>query len=135
VIGHVLTNFRVPARHPRGWPSTIDWVLNRWAAAEAQFIAVKKHNYGPPSNDVALELKRAYGPWGHPGPPPVRLHLPLDPNQPWSQQRIASGAPSYRDGYLRVHHELYYVMYWIGPDAPANDRAAVLRALRSIRPS
>jgi len=26
-------------------------------------------------------------------------------------------------------------MYWSGPNAPATDRAAILRALKSIRPA
>ena len=60
--------------------------------------------------------------------------MPLSPSQPWYHERLATGAPGYRSGYLRFEHYVYYVRYWIGPDAPANDRAAVLRALRSIRP-
>lgn len=138
VIGHVLTNFRLPAAaHRRLAPTGISWVLDRWRGARARFAAVKNHNYGPPSNQVALELTRA-AVGGCIGPdcplPPVRLHLPLRPDQPWTQERIASGARSYRDGYFRFDHRLYYVMYWLGPNAPANDRAAVLQALESIRP-
>jgi hypothetical protein len=137
VFGRVLTDFRLPAEHPRGWRSTIEWELARWDGAQWRFMAVKHHDYGPPSNGVALELEQTYGPGciGPCPPPPVRLHLPLDPQQPWFQETLASGAPSYRWGYLRFRHELYYVMYWIGPDAPANDRDAVLRALGSIRPT
>ena len=127
-VGHVLTNFRVPAN------GSIDSVLTRWGAADERFMAVKHHDYGPPSNEVALELTRADGQACRFTCPPVRLRLPLSASQPWSQERIASGAPSYRDGYLRFRHELYYVRYWIGPDAPANDRAAVLQALGSIGP-
>ena len=127
-IGHVLTNFRVPT------DTTIDSVLRRWSNAQWKFAAVKNHNYGPPSTAVALELAPSPGP-RFPDAGLIRLHLPLSPDQRWFQARLASGAPFYRYGLLRFHHRLYEVLYWIGPDAPANDRAAVLRALRSIRPT
>jgi len=132
-IGHVLTNFQLPARHPSGWPSTIEWVLNRWSAAQSKNIALKNHNYGPPSNVVELLLTPSAGP-RFPDPRLIRLHLPLSPNQRWFPTRLASGAPFFRWGYLRFDHQFYEVLYWIGPDATANDRAAVLNALHSIRP-
>jgi hypothetical protein len=130
-VGHVLTNFPLPGRR------TVGWVLSWWAGASANFMAVKKHDHGPPSDEVALELVQLQGPFGciGPCPPPRLLHLPLSPDHgPWFQERLASGAPGYRYGYLRFRGDNYKVLYWIGADAPANDRAAVLHALRSIRP-
>ena len=129
----MLTNFPVPA------DTTIERVLTRWSSAELKYVFVKNHNHGPPSNEVALELSQWYrdGNYQGPGrlpPPPIRLHLPLSPNQPWDQERLPNGAPSFRSGELRFNGYVYFVKYWIGPAAPANDRAAVLRALRSIRP-
>ena len=119
---------------------TIDDVLWRWGNARMRYAAVENHNYGPPANDVLLELTQSYqdGHWEGPGPslpPPVRLHLPLSPDQPWDVERLASGAPGYRSGLFQYHGYVYSVLYWIGPDAPAADKAAVLRALRSIRPA
>jgi hypothetical protein len=133
-MSHVITNFGLPRN------TTIDNVLSRWAAAQSKYVAVRNHNYGPPSDEVLLELSQWYhnSPEYYPGRPPApppRLHLPLSPNQPWDQERLASGAPGYRSGEFLFHHYIYYVRYWIGADAPANDRAAVLGALHSIRPA
>lgn len=130
LANRVVTNFRLPAH------KTIDRVFDRWSGARSKVNMVRNHNYGPPSDEVALRLDQITGDGciGPCSPPSARLHLPLGPNQAWDQQRNASGAPSYRDGYLRFDRQLFYVMYWIGPAAPANDRAAVLAALHSIRP-
>ena len=107
VIGHLLTDFRVPARGDIGREM---WV---WATA----------------NGVALQLQRWF--WPLPvGPFTHRLQLPLTLNQPWADGRVG-----YRWGYLRFHNAVYRVTYWIGPKAPANDRAAILQALESIRPA
>ncbi len=118
VIGHVLTDFRLPTH------TSIGALLDQWAAYRGT---------GPQANRVALELQL----WAPPSyiPPRVFLHLPLSPNQPWSDERLANGAVGYRYGFLRYRKALYVVMYWAGRAAPSNDRAAVLRALASIRPS
>jgi len=133
MASHAITNFRVPAG------MTLDRVMSRWAAADMKYVFVENHNHGAPSNVVALklDLDQPYGSGciGPCPPPSVRLHLPLNANQPWEQQYRADGKPSFRDGYFRFHHKLYSVEYWVGQDAPANDRAAVLDALRSIRPA
>jgi hypothetical protein len=117
VIGHLLTDFRLPA-HVDIWR-----VLGHWATT------------GPAANGVALEVQL----WLSPGPVgPVsvrRLHLPLTLSQPWFEERLKDGAVGYRWGYLMFHHAEYQVLYWSGPDAPAADQAAVLRALKSIRPA
>ena len=131
---HVITNFRVPD------DTTIDRVLDRWSMAGLKYVFVENHNHGPPSDAVALELIQDYRDGHYVGPkfvppPPVQLHLPLSPNQPWGQARLPNGAPSFRSGRFHFHGYVYFVKYWIGPDAPANDRDAVLRALRSIRPN
>ena len=136
VMSHVITNFGLPRN------TTIDRVLSHWAAAQSRYVLLRKHNYGPPSDEVLLELSQWYRDnplyYPRPGPPapePVRLHLPLSPDQPWDQERLASGATGYRSGNFRFHHYVYHVLYWVGPDAPASDRAAVLDALHSIRPT
>jgi hypothetical protein len=118
VIGHVLTNFRLPAH------TSIAALLDQWTAYRGT---------GPQANRVALELEL----WAPPSyiPPRVFLHLPLSLSQPWSQERLANGAVGYRYGLLRYHKVFYMVMYWTGRAAPSNDRAAVLRALASIRPN
>jgi hypothetical protein len=117
LIGHLLTDVRLPA-HANIWT-----VLGRWGES------------GPPANGVALKLQR----WFSPGPvaPPGadRLHLPLTLGQPWFQEKLKDGAVGYRWGYLTFHNVEYQVMYWSGPNAPAADRAAILRALGSIRPA
>jgi len=117
VIGDVLTDFRLPAH------TTVSQLLDRWTAPRGN---------GPPSKLVALELEEW---WGIGGPGPHSLHLPLSLKQPWVQLHLANGsvAPRYQ-GFL-LGTASYEVMYWSGPSAPANDRAAVLRALRSIRPT
>jgi hypothetical protein len=137
VIGRVLTDFRVPPDWRIGDMRLPESMLLRWNNARDKYVAVKNHNYGPPSNVVALSFTKVYGPFciGPCPPPSVRLHLPLDPNQPWDEARTASGRLSYRSGLFRFRRFLYAVTYWIGPDATKNDRAALLRALRSIRPA
>lgn len=113
VNGHVLTDFRIPAH------TSITRVLERWA-------------YGrPPANEVALELEK-YIVIGPVGPHQLdRLHLPLSLGEPWIRARVGG----YRYGDFRSGREIYQVMYWSGSQAPANDRLAVHRALRSIRPT
>ncbi len=118
LIGRLLTDFRLPA-HTGIWS-----VLGRWA----------EPGLGPPANGVALKLQRWFSP-GPVGPGEDRLHLPLTLNQPWFDEKLNDGAVGYRWGYLRFHNAEYQVMYWSGPDAPAADRAAILRALESIRPA
>lgn len=116
VIGHVLTDLRLPAG------TSIAGVLDQWATS----------GNGPPSDKVALELKQD---WTI-GPGFDQLHLPLSPKQAWFRQHLANGTDAgYRYGDVRFDNFDYNVMYWRGPAAPANDRVAVLRALRSIRPT
>ena len=86
----------------------------------------------PPANRVALELNID---WGIGSVPSGQLHLPLTLRQPWSKQKVNDGAAGYRWGFLRFRNMDYQVMYWSGPNAPATDRAAILRALKSIRPA
>jgi len=108
VVGYVLTDFRLSAH------VGIQRMLPRWAG-------------GPPANEVALRLE--------PGETlgPDRLHLPLTLNQRWSE--VGNGGVSYRLGFFRFHDADWEVTYWSGPDAPAADRAAILQALKSIRPA
>jgi hypothetical protein len=119
VTGHVLTDFRLPAH------LGIQQALGRWAFP----------GWGPPAHGVWLELARWF-PFG-PAVPGItdRLHLPLSLNQPWAKEKLSSGRAGYRWGYLIFPHAEYQVMYWSGPKAPAADRAAILRALESIRPA
>ena len=115
LIGHVLTDVRLPAH------VDIYTVLGRWGKSG-------------PANGVWLKLQL----WFPPGPIGAgadRLHLPLTLGQPWFQDKLRDGRVSYRWGYLTFHNVEYQVMYWSGPNAPASDRAAVLRALESIRPA
>ena len=60
----------------------------------------------------------------------VLLHDPQD-----FRDRFRPGTVSARWGSLGYRGWVYDVIYWIGRDAPANDRLAVVRALRSIRPT
>lgn len=123
VTGRVLTNFRLPTG------TTILDALYQWRLSGS----------GLPSNGVALNLEK----FGQMGPAPGiddpgQLHLPLSVKQPWFQARSSNGrTDSFRGGTIAFNHEpyAYFVGYWIGPAAPANDRVAILRALRSIRPS
>jgi hypothetical protein len=85
---------------------------------------------GPLPNQVGLELQR----FNDFAQVPVRLHLPLSLNQPWFSERC-SVAVGCRYGLLRVSGRTYLVTYWSGPKAPAGDRAAILSALSSIRPT
>jgi hypothetical protein len=82
---------------------------------------------GPPANQVGLFVNE----WFAIGPPPGndRLRFPLGPRRRWI--RLANGM---KVGSVRFANMDYEVAYWVGPDAPANDRVALLRALRSIRP-
>jgi hypothetical protein len=112
VIGHVLTDYRLLVDH---------WIPSR-GSSEA------------PSNRVALELEENWAAIDRVGP--VQLHLPLSVRQPWFHDHSSSGAAyGYRWGVLRFDKVDYRVMYWIGPAAPATDRVALLRALRSISPT
>jgi hypothetical protein len=116
VIGRVLTDFRLPAG------TSLASVLHQWAVS----------GDGPPSDKVALELQQDFGA----GPGSNQLHLPLSPRQAWFRQHLANGTDAgYRYGDFRFDDLDYNVVYWSGPDAPPNDRVAVLRALRSIRPT
>ena len=45
------------------------------------------------------------------------------------------GVAGYRYGFLRFRGTDYVLSYWSGAGAPARDRAAILRALESIRPA
>ena len=116
VIGRLLTDLRLPG-HGNIWR-----VLGRWPQS------------GPRANGVALKLQR-WLPEGPVGPGMDRLHLPLTPNQPWFTAKLQDGAVGYRYGQLRFHNAEYQVIYWSGPNAPAADRAAILQALKSIRPA
>jgi len=88
---------------------------------------------GPPANGVALGVRLAPG-WGR--YPHQHVHLPLTLNEAgWFKQKLKDGAVGHRYGFVRFHKEFYLVEYWSGPRAPAADRAAVLRALKSIRPA
>ena len=117
VYGHVLTNFRVPAN------TNIEHVLGHWGVN------------GPPSNEVALMLRKDFhmGPMGPGGIDNLRLPLNLD--QPWIRERFHNEVVGgYRYGDFKFGTD-YNVMYWSGSTAPANDRLAILHALRSIRPT
>ena len=85
------------------------------------------------SNEVGLEL--TIWPWPLYRGLKDKLHLPLTLKQPWYSPRPPSGAVGIHGGFLSVDGTAYEVVYWSGPTASANDRAAVLRALRSIRPT
>jgi hypothetical protein len=117
VIGHLLTNLPLPA-HVDAWKA-----FDRWAAYGGS---------GPPANRVALVLViRGMGPVG-----PKALHVPLTLRQSlWANEQLKSGAVGYRYGDLRFHNGDYDVEYWSGPRAPAEDRSAILRTLKSIRPA
>ncbi len=117
-VGYVLTNYRVPAGDVRDhW---VDVLIGN----------------GPPRNGVALQLNKDT----LSGPFSAQLQLPLNLNQRWYRARPAELAASVQAGDFQLDNQAhraqaYHVMYWIGPAAPANDRAAVLQALRSIRPT
>ncbi len=117
VIGRLLTDVRLPD-HVNAWKA-----FDQWGAAGGA---------GPPANGVALVLVvRGMGPVAA-----QALHLPLTLEQPlWAREKLNGGAVGYRYGDLRAGDGDYTVMYWSGPDAPARDRAAILQALRSIRPA
>jgi hypothetical protein len=108
VIGHVLTDYRA--------------VLDPWVPSRG--------SSGAPSNRVALELEENWAATDRVAP--AHLHLPLSVRQPWFHDHPSNG---YRWGVLRFNNVAYKVMYWVGTAAPATDRVAVLRALRSIRPT
>lgn len=61
------------------------------------------------------------------------LHLPLSLGQHWYEQRVATG--TLRWGLLHFRGQDYSVRLWIGRTVSAHDRAAVLRALASVRPA
>ena len=119
VAGHVLTDFSVTD------PVKFEDVWGRWTPTYVS---------GPPLNRVALELfipRLGLPPGAH-----RWLRMPLTFNEPgWQDEKLTDGSLGYRFGWFRFHHVGYQVLYWSGPDAPANDRAAVLRALKSIRPA
>jgi hypothetical protein len=113
VIGHVLTDYRL--------------LRDRWLPSRG--------SSGAPSNRVALELEDNWAAIS-PATEQVRLHLPLSVKQPWLPEHSSSGrASGYHWGEVRFDNVDYRVIYWIGAAAPASDRVALLRALRSIRPT
>jgi hypothetical protein len=93
------------------------------------------YSNGPPASKVAFQISQ----WLAIGPllprSAVRLHLPLSLDQPWFREHLTNGHDGYRWGYLRVHGQYYEAFFWSGRDAPARDRAAVLRALASAHPT
>ena len=98
---------------PTSDPTLTDWTLR-----------------GPPENRVGLSVDAYAGM----GPPVIaKLHLPLTLDQPWNTYHLADGGVGARWGSFEYRGEEYGITYWSGPNAPAKDRAAVLRALRSIR--
>lgn len=102
---------------------TIGQLLARWSDWRGS---------GPPSNVVALELTGNFVI----GPVDDQLHIPLRLDQPWMREHFANGVVGgFRYGGIRFDNFDYEVVYWSGPAAPASDRVAVLRALRSIRPT
>ena len=117
VVGHLLTNFHRPPQTAMG----------------------KVLSDGLSENEVAIELTLHTGPGPGPGPP-FNLRLPLSLHQRWFQDpqdfhdRFRPGTVSARWGFLGYRGRAYDVIYWIGRDAPTNDRVAVRRALRSIAP-
>jgi hypothetical protein len=118
VIGHVLTNFRLPAG------GSISKVLGQWS---------DPHGSGPPPNVVLVELAEH---WPGQGLATDQLQLPLSLRQPWLRTHFANGTVGgFRVGSTRFDNFDYDVIYWSGPSARATDRLAVLRALRSIRPT
>jgi hypothetical protein len=90
---------------------------------------------GPPANKVALVLAQDDTIGAPPPPSALRLHLPLSLDQPWFREHLRNGRHGYRWGYLSFHGQPYAVTFWSGRAAPARDRAAVLSALTSIRPT
>lgn len=113
--GYTLTDFRLSG-HEDGFN-----VWSYWYAS------------GPPASGVALGVWLADY-WGR--YPDRLLHLPLTLDQRgWYEETPPDGTAGYHYGFIRFHHDHYLVNYWSGTDAPATDRSAVLRALRSIRPA
>jgi len=108
VIGHVVTDYRLPAHSP----------LRRGVFPMSQ-----------PERKVALELQLWDGLAAIP-PSAIRLHLPLSLHQRWFHERVPAGFRRY--GYLRVKRQLYEVIVWTGRQAKPLDRDALLRALASI---
>lgn len=124
VAGYVLTNFGLPTlAHRRG--RTAERLSQYW-------------RNGPLPNQVGLEL--TIFPWPLGRGLTDRLHLPLTLKQPWAKPWYAahgmrSRLAGARAGFFRLGGTSYEVVYWIGPTAAPNDRAAILRAVRSIRPT
>jgi hypothetical protein len=115
LIGHVLANWHLPT-------GSDCWKTLDYSAAVG----------GRPANGVALDLDVSFAI----GPVSDGLHLPLTPGQHgWFTGKLANGAVGPRYGWFRFHNADYRVMYWIGPDASARDRDALVRALESIRPA
>ena len=65
---------------------------------------------------------------------PPRIHLPLGFDQRWAQPP-ALAAGTLRWGVLHVHGQDYEIRVWTGRTAPPHDRAALLHAITSIRPT
>jgi len=65
--------------------------------------------------------------------PAGQLHLPLGLDQRWYHQDLANG--TLRWGLVHFRAQDYSVRVWIGRGASARDRAALLRALASVRPA
>ena len=123
VTGYVITDYpmHAPTAHNPGG------AFEKWAGNGYPDSPPKL----PPANEVALQLDEAIltSPRATPN-----LHLPLSLNQPWAYQELRDGGQGYRFGLIGYHHQLYRVLLWSGGAAPARDRAAILKALASIRP-
>ena len=86
VIGHVLTDFRVPA----------DWMIGECGCRQhapsvgecpGWYYAIKKHNFGPPPTGSRSNSTRLHGLWGHPRPHQSTAPA-AQPQQPWEEARI-----------------------------------------------
>lgn len=62
-----------------------------------------------------------------------RLHLPLDLDQSWWQDEVATG--THRWGLLHFRGQDYLIRIWIGRTASARARTALMHALASVRPA
>lgn len=110
VLGQVVTDYRLKAHSP---------LRTKGVLPESSY-----------RNRVVLEL----GVWNPLGPlPRPFLQMPLSLHERWVQRQTATGTLRY--GFLGFKGQEYQVRLWIGRSAPPRDRAALLRALGSVRPA
>lgn len=117
VIGYLITNRPLAAGVENAWSVWPQWF--------------GQGRSGPPADRVVLRVAVW---WGF-GPISDRLHLPLGAKEQWSEYTAGHGSVPAHAGFLRFRNADYDITYWIGPAAGDHDRAAILRALESIRPA